>query len=74
MSNFRVQEYGVCSYWPRTFEQALEFANQIVQRNGCGNVQIRQKDGTWSLTHRFERYTGVVEAEPKFGEKNEGQH
>lgn len=66
MSKFRVQEYGVCSYWPRTFEQALGFANQIVQRNGCGNIQVRQKDGTWRLTHRFDGYAGVVEAAPKF--------
>jgi hypothetical protein len=62
MSKFRVQEYGVCSYWPASLDQAMAMADQIMQRNGCGNIQVRQKDGTWMLTHRFENHAGVVEA------------
>lgn len=62
MSNIRVQEYGAFSYWPRTMKQAEEIAEQVMQRNGCGNIQERQSDGTWKLVGRFERYTGIIPA------------
>ena len=54
MSDIRVQEYGVCSYWPSTMQRAEGMVKQIMQRNGCGNIQERQSDGTWKLTRRFD--------------------
>lgn len=62
MDKVRVQEYGVTSYWPKGLAGAVEVANTIMNRNGCGNIQQRQPDGTWKLTHRFEPWYGVVAA------------
>lgn len=60
--NIRVQEYGVTSYWPQTMSHAERVVAQIIERNGCGNIQQKQPNGTWKITHRFERHTGLVEA------------
>lgn len=62
MSDIRVQEYGACSYWPRTMEQAEGMAMRVMRRNGCGNIQERQPDGTWKIVGRFEWHTGIVPA------------
>lgn len=62
IKNIRVQEYGVCSYWPSTMKQAEEIAKQVMQRNGCGNIQERQSNGTWKITGRFELHTGIIPA------------
>src|SRR5690554_4005138 len=49
----RVMEFGVASYWPRTMAQALEMAQTIIARNGCGLIQINNV-----TVYRFERWTG----------------
>ena len=59
---FRVQEYGVTSYWPTSMTKVEEVVSHIMGRNGCGNVQQRVEDGTWKLTHRFEPAYGLVAA------------
>lgn len=56
----RVQEYGAVSYWPTSMARAKEVVDIIIGRNGCGNVQQRQPDGTWQMTHRFDRAYGMV--------------
>lgn len=55
-TQIRVMEFGVASYWPRTMAQALEMAQTIIARNGCGLIQVNNV-----TTYRFERWTGIVE-------------
>ena len=62
IGDIRVQEYGAYSHWPRTMKQAEEMVEQIMRRNGCGNIQERQSNGIWKLIGRFERRTGIIPA------------
>lgn len=58
----RVQEYGAFSYWPSSIHAAIEIAEQIIARNGCGNIQLKRRGCPWVVTHRFEKHTGIIDA------------
>lgn len=62
MGTIRVWEFGVMSYWPKTIEHAIDVAKEVMKRNGAGMIQQRQPSGLWKTTHRYEPWTGVVEA------------
>jgi hypothetical protein len=57
---FRVMEFGVTSYWPKTFDAAKEIAEVVMARNGCGLIQERMNTGLWNTTHRYEPWYGLV--------------
>lgn len=57
---FRVMEFGVTSYWPKTFDAAKDIASVVMARNGCGMIEERQADGLWKITHRYEPWYGLV--------------
>lgn len=57
---FRVMEFGVTSYWPKTFDAAKDIAKVVMARNGCGLIEERKADGHWKVTHRYEPWYGLV--------------
>jgi len=60
----RVREIGGCTYRPSNMDAAKQMVGVIISRHGCGDVESRQPDGSWKLTHRFEPHTGIVASKP----------